>query len=693
MQQTQPIWKQFTSRTDAKTRGRRANQVRTLFILLAAVLAMSLLVACGAADTSGDAAMPAAEAASPDSGDQEAMAEADDGVSMNQAPAFQEMVRAGTLPPLAERLPVNPLVVEPVENIGRYGGVWRAGLRGGGDRAWIYRTVGYDQLVNWTPDWTGVRPNVAESWEVSDDSTEYTFKLREGMRWSDGEPFTADDIMFWYEDVILNEELTPTVPNWLRSGDVPVVVEKIDDFTVKFIFAEPNGVFLLRLAAPGGPPVVSYPRHFMEQFHIKYNEEVTAEAEENGFEDWVAYFQSVNDGGCCGYYTNSDLPVLWAWELETAYGENTTTVRAVRNPYYWKVDTEGNQLPYIDEVVFNVGNDVEILVLQTINGEIDYQDRHIATNQNKAVFFDNQETGGYRLTNRLSSNSNAMEISFNLNHPDAVKNEIFNNKDFRIGLSYAINRQEIIDLIFIGQGEPWQAAPMPESPYYNERLAKQYTEYDLDKANQHLDQAGYTERDAEGFRLGPDGNRISFTIDVITVAQDQIDMLELISGYWQEVGIEMTPNVLDRSLGQQRLEVLEHDANTWGAPGGIGFGTLLDPRNWIPVHGHSRYGYAWYLYWINPENPIAQEPPEVVLKQFDLYQEVNATADPVKQRELMIEILEIAADEFYNIGITKPPTAYGIANQKMRNIMDNMPAAWQYPTPGPADTFQWYYDE
>lgn len=669
---------------------------RVLALLLLSVLLAGALAACGGggAPAAEEAAAPAQEeAAAPAQEEAAAPAQEEMAGSAHEAPELAAMVAAGELPPLEERLPVNPLVVEPVENVGRYGGVWRAGLRGGSDNAWIYRTVAYDQLVSWTRDWTGVRPNIAESWEVSEDAREYTFKLREGMKWSDGEPFTADDIMFWYEDVLMNEDLTPTVPTWMRSGDVPATVEKVDDYTVKFIFPEPNGVLLLRLASPSGPPVVNYPRHYMEQFHPKYNPDAEKNATDAGFEDWVAYFQDRAGGGCCGWFNNADRPVLWAWKLENAYGENTTTVKAVRNPYYWKVDTEGNQLPYIDAVVFDVGNDVETLVLKAINGELDYQDRHIATLANKAVFFDNQEQGGYRLTRRLDSNNNVMEISLNLNHLDPVKNEIFNNKDFRIALSHAINRQELIDLVLVGQGEPWQAAPMPESPYYNERLATQYLEYDVDLANQILDDAGFAERDSDGFRLGPDGNRISFTIDVPTVNVEHIDMLELISKYWKDIGIEMTPNVIDRSLGQQRLEALEHDANVWGAPGGIGFGTLLDPRNFVPVHGHSRYGYAWYRYWVNPDDPIAQEPPEPVLKQFELYRQVNATADPEKQRELMLQIMDIAADMFYCMGISKPAQAYGIANVKLRNIMDNMPAAWQYPTPGPSDTFQWYYEE
>lgn len=672
----------------------RMSLSRLLAVLLLAVLVAGVLAACGAPAAESPAAAPAAqEAAAPAAQEAAAPAAAEATAgSANEAPMLQEMVKAGTLAPLEERLPVNPLVVEPVETIGKYGGTWRAGLRGGSDNAWMFRTIGYDTLVTWTRDWTGVEPNVAESWEANAEATEYTFKLREGMKWSDGAPFTADDILFWYEDVLMNTDLTPSVPNWMRSGDEPALVEKIDDFTVKFTFPQPNGVLLLRLASPDGPPVVGYPKHYMQQFHPKYNPDAVKAATDAGFADWMAFFNAKNAGGCCGFFADANLPTLNAWKITQAYGENTTSVRAERNPYYWKVDTAGNQLPYIDYIAFDVGNDVETLVLKALNGEIDFQDRHIATFNNKAVFFDGQDAGGYRIVEKQTADNNVMEISFNLNHLDPMKNEIFNNLDFRIGLSHAINRQEIIDLVYVGQGQPWQAAPFEASPYYNEQLATQYLEFNLDLANEHLDKAGLTEKDADGFRLGPDGNRFSFTIDVPTVNTEHIDMLELIEGYWAAVGIEMKSNVIDRALGQQRLEVLEHDANVWGAPGGIGFGTLLDPRNFLPVHGHSRYGYAWYLYWVNPEGALAQEPPASVLKQFDLYNQVNSSADPAEQTRLMQEIMQIAADNFYMIGISKPPAPYAIAAKNLRNIMENMPSEWQYPTPAPSDTFQWFFE-
>ena len=654
----------------------------TLWFALTAIL-MLALAACGAP---GEA--PADDAMAADDAMDAGMA------SPNQAPEFQEMVNSGTLPPLSERLPSDPLVVEPVESIGQYGGVWRAGLRGGSDNAWIYRTVAYDQLLSWNRDWSGVRPNVASSFEVSDDSTTYTFHLRPGMKWSDGTPYTANDIVWWFDNVILNEELTPAVPVWLKSGDTPATLTAVDDYTLTWTYAEPNGVLPLRLAAPGGPAVVSYPSHYVQQFHADFNDEAGADATENGFEDWTLWFRNRIGGGCCGYYNDADLPVIWAWEISTPAGENTTFVRADRNPYYWKVDTEGNQLPYLDAVVFNFSADPETLVLQALAGEIDYQERHINALSNKAAFFDAQESAGIVLTNGLASGSNVMEISFNQTHPDPVKDEIFGNKHFRIGLSHAIDRQELIDLVLVGQGTPWQTAPMPSSPYYHERLATQYTEYNVDKANEHLDATGWTERDSDGIRLGPDGEPISFVIDVITVAPQHVDMLNLISNYWAEVGIKMTPNVLDRTLGQQRLEILEFDAQTWGGPGGIGYSTLLDPRNWAAMHGHSRWGYAWNR-WYNfgPDDDFAEVPPESVQQALAIYDTIQATPDAAEQTRLMMEILDIAADDFYSMGIATPAPPYGVANKNMRNIMDNMPFAWQYPTPGPADTHQWWLDE
>ncbi|MEZ4637678.1 MAG: ABC transporter substrate-binding protein [Caldilineaceae bacterium] len=471
---------------------------------LMAVLVLGLVLAACAPAAPADAPSAAEPAAA-----EPAAPVAD--TAAKEAPMLAEMVAAGELPPLEERIPTNPMVVTPVESLGEYGGTWRTGLRGGQDNAWLVRTIGYDYLVRWDPAWSEVVPNLAESVEASDDATEFTFHLREGTKWSDGEPFTADDIVFWYEATVADEGYAATHPvgGWLIAGDEPVVVEKIDDYTVVFRFAAPNGLFLQRMATPSGAGIVEVPEHYCSQFHASYTDDLDALIAENNATDWVNLFE-LKCGGVPGTpYTarwyNADLPVISAWDISIPYGGTSTQVVAERNPYYWKVDTEGRQLPYIDRFLAEIGEDVEVLTLRALNGDIDMQDRHIATLANKAVFADNAEAGEYGFFDTIPSGMNTVAIALNLTHKDPVKREIYQNKDFRIALSHAINRQEIIDVVYVGQGEPYQLAPRPTSPFYNETLAKQYTEYDPAEANEILDSI-FPEKNADGIRLGPDGN-------------------------------------------------------------------------------------------------------------------------------------------------------------------------------------------
>ena len=595
----------------------------------------------------------------------------------SQAPMLDGM----DLPPVEERLPAEPMVVEPLE-IGEYGGTWHMGLRGGNDGALLVRTLGNEGLVRWDPQWTQVIPNVATSWDVNDDGSEYTFHLREGMKWSDGEPFTANDIQFWYEAHATNTEVSPAPPEWMVAGGETGTVEAVDDVTVKFTFAAPNGLFLQRLATPAGNIVTRVPQHFAEEFHAEYNPDgIDALMEEAGLDNWVdLWTQRVGDEWF------APKPTINAWALENGQGGGAVQVTAVRNPYFWKVDPEGNQYPYLDSVQYDASEDVETLVLRALNGEIDMMDRHIGSLQNKAVFFDNQEAGGYHFFDTVPSSMNSMIIALNLTHQDPVKREIFQNKDFRIGLSYAINRPELIDLIWVGQGEPWQLAPRPTSPFYNEQLAKQYTEYSVEMANEHLDAAGYTERDADGFRLGPDGERITFTVDLHTVNTTGIDAMEQITGYWTEVGIDGRANVIDRSILYERKEANEHDAVVWGGDGGLD--VVLEPRWYFPYSQESNFAEAWQ-FWFNGD-PRGEEPPEAPKMQMDLYNQLKSTADPDEQTALMNEILQIAADEFYAIGINLPAPGYGIVKNNFFNVPESFPGSWLYPHPSPTNTFTYF---
>ncbi len=614
-----------------------------------------------------------------------------------EAPQLAALVKDGKLPPVDQRLPKSPFVVQPVERVGKYGGTWRTALLGGADTVWFTRTIAYEHLVRWDPAWEQIIPNVAEKFEASPDAKAFTFRLREGLKWSDGQPYTADDILFWYEDVELNKELTP------NRGNNPPTVEQLDQHTVRFTFAKPAGFFLQTLASGGGgSDPTSYPKHYLRRFHIKYNPGgVEQLARENNAENWVKLFQ-LKGGNIPGtpyqaVWSNKELPRLHGWSLTTPY-TGTDRVVAERNPYYFKVDPQGNQLPYLDRVVYDVVQSAETLVLKALNGEIDLQDRHISTAQNKAVFVDNMQKGGYHFFETVLDAMNTMMISLNLTHKDPVKRQVFQNQDFRIGLSHAINRQELIDVVFVGQGEPWQAAPKRETPFFNERLAKQYTEYDVKRANAHLDKA-FPQKDGDGFRLGPDSRRIAFVVEVNGTDKDKIDGMNLVKGYWEKVGIDIQVKVEDRSLLVSRARANEHDAVVWGSGGGLAVIAPPEPSSayYFPIQNSSYYAMAWYIWFTNPSGAGArtapEEPPAATKRQMELYRQIEGTVDERKQAELMKQILQITQEQFYAIGISSEPNGYGIVKNTLKNVPAKMfSTGGFYPNPAPTNPSQYFFE-
>lgn len=614
-----------------------------------------------------------------------------------QSPMLADQVEAGDLPALEERIPAEPMVVEPVDEIGTYGGNWRSALLGGADEPWLYRTMGYENLMRWTPDWSGVIPNIAESVDVNDDATEFTFHLRKGMKWSDGSPFTANDIRFWYEDLFLNDEFTPAPAEpFINSDGTPVGFEMVDDTTFKFEFDEPKGLFLqyLATARPLDNAAVRYPRHYLEQFHPAYNEDdLDAILNEEGETSWVGLMVDKSD-----YTANPDVPTINPWVVTQGYGSGSATrVLAERNPYYWKVDTQDNQLPYIDELTYEILSDPEVMVNQTLAGEIDFQDRNLANAANKPVLFQGREQGNYEFITETATSPNYIVLMLNLNHPDPEMREIFSNKDFRIGLSHGMDREEILDVVWLGQGEVAQTAPRPESNYYNERLATQYTEHDVQKANEYLDEV-LPETDSEGYRLMPDGERLNITYAYSAANPVFGDALELIANQWQEIGISMVPTPLDRTLLQTRQDAGELQGVAWERGGGAGQEVVLDPRWWFPSNNDSYYWApawtAWYLD-VNPETSQVEpeEPPEVVKKQMDLYAQLQASPDQDEQVELMNQILDIAAEEFWTMGVAFEGPGYAVKKNSFHNVPDSMPASWIYPTPGPTNPEQYYMSE
>jgi peptide/nickel transport system substrate-binding protein len=610
-----------------------------------------------------------------------------------ESPMLTEQVEAGELPPLEERLPIESdrLVVDGPDGLGVFGGTYNGAVLGQGDEPWLARMIAFEPMLRADPNLDDIGPGVFKEIAVNDEGTEFTMHLRQGMRWSDGEPFTADDVVFAVEDVFFNTDINPTTPGDLTVDGEPATVERVDDYTVRLIFPAANGRFYelaSRAAEQWSPNLVFYPKHYLQDFLPTYNPDAEEMAADAGFGDWTGYWEDrINP------WNNPEKPVLNAWVITNPLNTGNVTV-AERNPYYWKVDSGGAQLPYIDRLEFEVVQEDEVMLLKGVNGELDFHARHFNSDANKPVLAEGREEGDYDFVTVQTTSMNRMIISLNLNHKDDELREIFQNKDFRIGLSHAIDRQDIIDTVYQRQGEPWQAAPHQESEFFDEEFAKQYTEYDVDLANQHLDAAGLTEKDGDGYRLRPDGKRLRFSLDVTTLFPEWANAADMVRRYWAEVGVDMQVNPIERTLFYERMDpgANELDANVWAGDGGLKV-EMLENRWWFPSGGESNYAVKWGNYFdTRGDGEHAEEPPEDTLRQMELSWQIRREPDLEAQKDLFREILQIAKEQFYVIGIASAGDGYAIAKNNLRNVIDGFPDSWLYQTPGPINIPTWYFE-
>jgi peptide/nickel transport system substrate-binding protein len=616
------------------------------------------------------------------------------GGKYSEAPDLAKRVAAGELPPVDQRLPEDPLVHNYGE-VGVYGGEWIMGMDGTDDNPLILKSILYDGLVRWDRKWQQVIPNLASSWTVEGEGRKYTFNLRRGVKWSDGKPFTSADIMFWVEHVVGNEEIDRNFPRFTRVADESPTVTAPDAYTIVFEWPIPHGTFLQELAAPQGLEVTGYQAEYSKKFHAAFNPDIETLVKEGGFENWLDLWEAkaeFSNSGINPRNQNPELPSLMAWVFTGRLGEGEQ-VTAVRNPYYWKVDTAGNQLPYIDRVTFRSVSDRETLRLQGAAGSWTFQDRRLGGLQYAELYAGSAKDGNYRLFRTLSGNNNDRVIALNLNHKDPIKNQIYNNKDFRIALSIAINRDEINQIAAFGLSRPYQAAPRPESVLYDEEFATQYTQFDPTRAGELMDGLGY-KLNADGFRVGPDSKPIIIT--VTTDVERSYD--ELIVRYWAAIGIQTTVTVQDRSLFREVTDNNDHDAIFRAAgDGGLGADVFLAPRWYHPSQQESMFGIAWF-YWLYdradfPE--IAVEPPAPVKRQAELLEQLRQTADADTQIKLMREVLTIAKQEFFVIGTILAPDELGIISNTFFNVFpagedEVMYSAFNWPQPGPLAPEQFF---
>ena len=623
---------------------------------------------------------------------------AQDAMTFNEAPMLADRVAAGDLPPVDQRLPENPRVISlPGSDIGTYGGDFRDPFVG--DSFWssqmIFWTV-WKGLVSWNLDYSDWQPNIAESVDVTPDATAYTFHLRKGLKWSDGVDFTADDVIFYIDDILNNPELNGgSFPDgFLKPGTEAPTVTKADDYTFTITFDVPYGMFLLNLCTYDGWTMVAAPKHYLSQFHDKYNHDgIPALIEQTeGASDWVTLFQahSAVGPGTDAAVVSRDVnyPTMFPWIYTEPLGTGTQFV-AERNPYYYWVDSAGNQLPYIDRIVGSVYQDDQTMLVDVLAGKFDTMAN--STDEQRPLFFDNQATSGMKMYPTQSEGGGKVSINFNETHPDL--GEIFISKDFRIGMSYAIDRQEVIDIVYFGQGVPRQVSPVENSPLYNDQLTNQYLDYDPALANEYLDKV-LPDKDADGWRINPaTGEKLSivFTIQTGDYGLRFGDVAELLKQYFADVGVDMIVDTVDNQVLTDRINDNSVEAAVFTSEGGYGITAITDPRYFVPIHGQSIWGNGWQLWYLQPNNEYKVEPPQYIQDQVDLYKEVKQAPTSEERLSLMSQVLQNAADNFWVIGISSPTGGYRPLSARLANVPDTWVDGWNPGGVAIAVPEQWYF--
>lgn len=591
-----------------------------------------------------------------------------------QAPVLAELVREGRLPSVLERVGPEPVVLEGVEGIGRYGGTWYRLVNSITDFSTIYWRLSGASFVRWSPQGYPLVPHLAKSWEISDDSRVFTFTLRSGARWSDGHPLTSDDIVYWYEHEV---RYFNSQPRFLRAGGTLGRVEKVDEMRVRFLFDQPNPLFLERLATTG----MNYedysdhivPAHYLRKFHPALGdpELIRTTMETLKLSSPVAAYKKMK------HYLNPEHPRLWPWVLRTSQSASTQTF--VRNAYYCAVDSRGNQLPYLDRLVLDVKNN-NLIAASAANGELAMQERHIRYDDH-IILLGNAARNGYEVYHWKPSTQSLFTLFPNLNRrvdparPETqLKHDLLNEARFRQALSLAINRREIIKAEFNDQTEPAQVAPPPDSPYHNARLYRAFTAYDPITANRLLNELGLTQRDAEGYRQFPDGTRMTFVLNLTDYTAQ--GPAQFVVDDWAEVGIRALLRNRARRLFEQEKLTYEHDFTVW--TGESEFYPLIEARNFVPTYFESFFapGYgAWYQYGGLHDDPAARRPSAIappfghpLRRAMEILEDTNRQSSESARISRFNEIQEIAADNVWTISISTPPPQLVVVKNGFRNV-------------------------
>jgi len=606
----------------------------------------------------------------------------------NESPILRGLVEEGKLPPVAERTGPEPVVMEGVDGIGTYGGTWLRLATHAGDVVLIAHRLSGATFTRFSPMGEPLVNHFMREIEVLDDYRTFIFHFRKGLRWSDGHPVTSDDLMFWWDHEVHAKSLAISFPVFMISGGERATLTQIDEWTARVDFPISSPLFLERLALESRNMLV--PAHYRRQFHPDLGdpEFLARKVAEFGLSNARALYREMQ------HFLNPEHPRLWPWI--PAEFRSLPPYTFVRNPYYGVVDSEGNQLPYIDRIQFEVQAQ-NMIGVAAANGKVSMQTRHLRFNQ-YTEFMSRRRQAGTDVYLWIPEEDGSFAISPNQNRridparPETGwKARLLSEKRFRQALSIAIDRGVIVRAYYNGLTEPAQAAPGPLSPFYAPELRNAFIQYDPQQANAMLDEiwtelgGDPSQRDTEGYRVFPDGTRMTFYLDASSFTG--IGPSQFIVDDWKEIGLRVILRERQRTLFFVEAYGRDFDMNIWGGSGGfptLGSGHVATSRQALFASG---WGY-WYnlggLYGAESANvPAAIPVPEghPMHEAMLLQSEASITTDPERQKELLARIHEIGAENLWFINLTTAPPLPVVVSADIRNVPRRAVESFGYVSP------------
>lgn len=565
--------------------------------------------------------------------------------------------------------PEEPRRLTDLPEIGRPGGELRTLIGRARDVRLLY-VYGYARLVGYDPSLQLV-PDLLADYTVEEGRI-FTFKLRKGHLWSDGTPFTTEDLRFFWEDIALDPKLSPTGPpiQMLVDGEPPKV-EVLDERTIRYSWSKPNPMFLPAIAE-ASPLDIYRPARYLRQFLPKYAEPATLErlVKETRSRDWVQLFLRKDR---LSESDNPDMPTLQPWMQTTWPPADRFT--AVRNPNFHRIDAQGQQLPYLDRLIFLVV-DPKLIPIKTGAGEVDLQARHLFFN-NYTFLTQAEPRSGLQIRLWPEGRGAHLALYPNLNAKDPVWQQLFRDQRFREALSLGLDRDSLSQYLYFGLAQPANNSIIAASPLYRPELGQRCIAHDPERANRMLDELGLKRR-GNGVRRLPDGRPMELIVETAGEDSEQIDVLELIRDQWADIGFKITSKPSEREVLRNRI--FSGDAlmtifygNDNGTPTAV-----MPPSAFAPTSQFDQPQWPrWGQYYETKGQ--AGEPPALpeAKRLMELFQEWTMTFAPERQKAIWEEMLDIYTSQCFTLGLVGDVRQPVAVRNGLRNVPQEAIFNWE----------------